>query len=908
MTGAARRVHNGGMSLPDRESLRRIVHDVTAWSAEAREVVRERTAVAAARDGAAATLSGRVVEVRNGERTAWRLLPLRPEDAPLLQALEDWNRMVPLDEAQRAAVESLLQGPDEDAAAVAPLLSWRRVLLGSRRRAEAEEAAQRLAVFHHEGVRSGLAAMLEHIRPVRVSVPDGHALTEAAADGRLRLHEHVDGVGPAAALLAAADLPGLAEDGMRVEHAVRTEAERRRLVLAAGDKVVYNLARARLQQMPVEVLRDATEGRIPVQRLRDAGVDTAWQAFVRREELQRYPGIGAVMAERSAAAALGLHGQVRDEVSVVLDPAHEDAGPHGPLTELVHRLRAWEPVRPVRHRAQQLALAAALSPAARALHEGATHLVVSAGDMTAAQFREGVRQVHEFADGLLDPDRPVGEAADAWADVAARPAVFAALLEELELVAADSRRAEGMLPEDVVEAVRAQPLDRSALAEHTSLRGYQDFAARFVLVQSRVLIGDEMGLGKTVEALAALAHLWAQGVRRMLVVCPAAVVPNWMREIERHTQVPAHRLHGPARSAGLAAWRREGGIAVTSFGSLGAVLGDGDAPGRRAEAAAALAPQVLVADEAHYAKNTAAKRTARVRALAEHADHVVLLTGTPLLNRVEEFRSLLGVLDQDLERATAGLSGTAFREAVAPRYLRRNQEDVLVELPEAIEMEDLVPFSRADEENYRQAVAEGTFMRVRQAAFAAGNDSAKVERLREICEGAAASGQRVLVFSAFLDVLEVCRRELERDGTAVHGPITGAVSPDARQRTVDAFGDAPAGAVLLAQTEAGGVGLNIQAASVVVLCEPQLTPAAEDQAVARAHRMGQLHRVQVHRLVSEEGVDQMLVQRLDAKRVVFDELARESSLRDAAPEAVDITDSELARQVLAAERERLGLA
>lgn len=902
-----RHLHNGGMSLPERESLRRIIHEVTAWSATAREIVQARSAVAAARDGAAAALSNRVLEVRNGESTAWRLFPLHPEDAPLLQALENWNRMVPLDGGQRASVESLLQGPDEDAAAVAPLLSWRRVLLGGRRRAAAEAAAHRLVAFHHEGMRNAVEAMLERIRPGRGVLPDGHALMQAAADGRLRLHEHVDGIGAAPTLLGAAELPGLAEDGMRVEHAVRTEAERRRLVLAAGDRVVHSLARERLQQMPVEVLRDVTDGRIPVQRLREAGVDTAWEAFVRREELQRYPGIGAVMAERCAAAALGLHGQVREEVSVALDPGHEDAAPHGPLTELVHRLRAWEPVRPVHHRARQLALAAALAPAARALYEGATHLLVSAGDMTAAQFREGVRQVHEFADGLPDPDRPVGETEDAWADVAARPAVFAALLEELELVAADSRRAEGMLPEDVVEAVRAQPLDRSAMSEHTSLRGYQDFAARFVLVQRRVLIGDEMGLGKTVEALAALAHLWAQGARRMLVVCPAAVVPNWMREIEQHTQVPAHRLHGPARSAGLAAWRREGGVAVTSFGSLGAVMGDRDRPGQRSEAAAVLAPQALVVDEAHYAKNTSAQRTARVRALASRTEHVVLLTGTPLLSRLEEFRALLGILDEELERRTEGMAGPAFREAVAPWYLRRNQEDVLVELPEAIEVEELVPFSAADEDQYRQTVADGTFARLRQAAFLAGARSEKVQRLLDIVAGAAEAGQRVLVFSAFLGVLEVCRRELERAGVPVRGPLTGAVPPDARQRLVDGFGAAPAGTVLLAQTAAGGVGLNIQAASVVVLCEPQLTPAAEDQAIARVQRMGQLHRVQVHRLVSEEGVDRVLAERLEAKRVVFDEHARESFLRDAAPEAVDITDTELARQVLATERARLGI-
>ena len=108
--------------------------------------------------------------------------------------------------------------------------------------------------------------------------------------------------------------------------------------------------------------------------------------------------------------------------------------------------------------------------------------------------------------------------------------------------------------------------------------------------------------------------------------------------------------------------------------------------------------------------------------------------------------------------------------------------------------------------------------------------------------------------------------------------------------------------MLLAQITTGGVGLNIQAASVVVLCEPQLNPALEAQAVARAHRMGQLHSVQVHRLLSEDTVDERITELLAHKRQLFEEYAATSATADAAPEA---TDAEIARQVLAAERERL---
>lgn len=111
--------------------------------------------------------------------------------------------------------------------------------------------------------------------------------------------------------------------------------------------------------------------------------------------------------------------------------------------------------------------------------------------------------------------------------------------------------------------------------------------------------------------------------------------------------------------------------------------------------------------------------------------------------------------------------------------------------------------------------------------------------------------------------------------------------------------------MLVAQIQAGGVGLNIQAASVVVICEPQLKPTTEWQAIARARRMGQLNSVQVHRLLSEDAVDERIVEILARKSALFDEFARVSETAEAAPEAIDVSEAELARQVVAVERERL---
>lgn len=210
--------------------------------------------------------------------------------------------------------------------------------------------------------------------------------------------------------------------------------------------------------------------------------------------------------------------------------------------------------------------------------------------------------------------------------------------------------------------------------------------------------------------------------------------------------------------------------------------------------------------------------------------------------------------------------------------------------------------SPGDLAHYVPAVHDGNFMAMRRAAMLSGEASVKMARLVEIVDEAAANGRKVIIFSYFRDVLSAVADRL--DGHVV-GPLTGSVAAADRQRLVDEFTDAASGAVLVAQITAGGVGLNIQAGSVVILCEPQVKPSMEDQAVARAHRMGQVETVQVHKLLSEDAVDQRMLEILAEKRELFDGFARESLMARSAPEAVDISEAELSRAVINEERERL---
>jgi SNF2 family DNA or RNA helicase len=236
---------------------------------------------------------------------------------------------------------------------------------------------------------------------------------------------------------------------------------------------------------------------------------------------------------------------------------------------------------------------------------------------------------------------------------------------------------------------------------------------------------------------------------------------------------------------------------------------------------------------------------------------------------------------------------------------------VLTELPEKIEVEDWVQFSTEDDATYAVAVRSRNLMEMRQAAFRSPK-SAKLERLLEIVEEAAQDGMKVVVFSYFRGVLATVSRAL---GSAVVGEINGSVPPALRQQIVDDFTGRHGHAVLLGQIEAGGVGINMQAASVVVIAEPQWKPSTEDQAVARAHRMGQIRTVQVHRLLAKGSVDDRMREIQENKTLLFDEFARKSDAKDADRRAVDtdehrpaVLDDEsvpMERRVVLAEEHRL---
>ena len=552
---------------------------------------------------------------------------------------------------------------------------------------------------------------------------------------------------------------------------------------------------------------------------------------------------------------------------------------------------------------------------------------------------------------------------EAVADFEKNSAPYYAWLEARGGISAPQKMIYSSIPAQLAARIDAAPLDLTAFKGN--LRAYQAFGTRYILTQKRVLLGDEMGLGKTIQAIAAMSHLTAEKRQSLsashlqtegtqsptieaesvqtpatatgggqisaqqphfLVVCPASVMINWCREIVKFSEVKAHLLHGPFLETSFERWNTDGGAAVTNYESMGKIFSRIDGKMRLA---------LLVIDEAHYIKNPEAKRTRYIHSLEDESDRILLMTGTPLENNVIEMCQLIGFVRPDMDwkiRENAAMRHVpAFREMLAPVYLRRQRDQVLDELPPCTEEEEWCAMTPQDLETYSSCAIEGSFNGMRRVSFLQDDlrTSSKAVRLLELCEEAGDEGKRIVIYSFFRETLRKTaalledwnkKREDNPDSPAGQivqdfeedrnnggnedrnnggdedqtgsrhiyiGLITGSTPAADRQKIVDRFSGSPEASILLCQVQAGGTGLNIQAAGVVIFCEPQIKPSLTRQAIARVYRMGQTRNVLVYHLLCENTVDEAVRKLLESKQEEFDLFADDSALADAADNLLD---------------------
>ena len=362
-------------------------------------------------------------------------------------------------------------------------------------------------------------------------------------------------------------------------------------------------------------------------------------------------------------------------------------------------------------------------------------------------------------------------------------------------------------------------------------------------------------------------HLHHEGHRYFLVICPASVLLNWKHEVDKLTDMQAYILH--AESFGnYEKWKSDGGIAIINYEGLDKIIFDKDFP-----------LDMVVVDEAHFVKNKDAQRTRYTLRIIEQAEYALYMTGTAIENNVDEMCYLIECLNPSLANEIKGMKYLAkadlFRKKIAPVYLRRKRADVLMELPELTIHDEWCMMNDEEINSYRKAVESGNFMAMRRVSWNSLN-SAKAERMVELCLQALSEGRKVVIFSYFLDTLSFVSDLLLGKALPV---ISGKLSLEKRQDILCQF-EKPIARVLPIQIHAGGIGLNIQTAEIVILCEPQLKPSDEMQAISRIYRMGQVHHVFVYRLLAADTIDETLVKRLHDKQKIFDQFADESEISE----------------------------
>ena len=535
------------------------------------------------------------------------------------------------------------------------------------------------------------------------------------------------------------------------------------------------------------------------------------------------------------------------------------------------------------------------------------HLVFEPEETIAVRLAPGARAPerrlaarHFGADGRVS--RPLAEA---WTELA-REAIEAGVEVPPEVTRHAERVLESGRREQrrraVGAQVRASGCDQPGL--RVKLYPYQVEGVTFLASRGRALLADEMGLGKTAQAIAAMSWLRRRGeVRRALVVCPASLKHQWLREIRQFMDLGEDDVAvvSGSREERRASYAAAPPVLVTSYELARADEGE----------ILDLAPDLLVIDEAQRIKNWRTRTASVVKRIRSRFAFV--LTGTPLENRLDDLYSLMQVVDPHLfgplwrfneEFTTLDAGGRPMgyrnldllRARIAPVVLRRRKEEVLPDLPERLVSRLVVPMTKEQRDFHDDAEATAArllaqlkkrpltpveeqrllraFQRARMSCDAAGlvdkktRGAPKLDELERLLEEIClAGGHKAVIFSEWERMQAMAAEVCERLGIG-HVRLHGSVPSTLRGRLIDRFRENPDCKVFLS-TDAGGVGLNLQAASHVVNLDLPWNPAVLAQRVARVHRLGQHEAVNVVLLVSEKSFEERIEGTLDAKRALF---------------------------------------
>jgi SNF2 family DNA or RNA helicase len=482
-------------------------------------------------------------------------------------------------------------------------------------------------------------------------------------------------------------------------------------------------------------------------------------------------------------------------------------------------------------------------------------------------------------------------------DVEAVPEEVAFHSDALDFADREIERSEMLAREqEWMKQLEAGTLDLKLLS--VPLYDYQTRGALFLACRGRSILGDDMGLGKTVQTLAAIELLAKErGVERVLVVAPASVKYQWEGEIKKFTSRDVQIIDGSPDD------RRDQYAEPTFYR-----LVNYEQVVRDREAINEWKPDVVVLDEAQRIKNWEAKTSREVKKLRSR--YAIVLTGTPLENKLEELYSIVQFVDErrfgpafqflhehrvfdDAGNLKGYRNLDKIRERLGPIFLRRTRGEVLTQLPSRTDntvFVELAPEQRLPYEEQRATLA-----RLLQKNYLTDLDRkrvlASVVNMRTICDSlflfdhehrvspkldefvelipdVIADDHKAVVFSQWETMILEAAKVLDKLGVGyvvLHGGLPGKD----RKEVLDKFKTDTECKVFLS-TDAGGTGLNLQVADTVVNLELPWNPAVLEQRIARVHRMGQSRPVRVVNFVTRGTIEEKVLRTLEAKQGLFD--------------------------------------
>jgi SNF2 family DNA or RNA helicase len=408
---------------------------------------------------------------------------------------------------------------------------------------------------------------------------------------------------------------------------------------------------------------------------------------------------------------------------------------------------------------------------------------------------------------------------------------------------------------------------------------YQLRGIAFLMPRHAALLADEMGLGKTAQVIVSLRLLFHAGlIRNALVVCPKPLVINWTRELRTWApDVPFEVITGDTEA------RR----AIWHVSNCPLKLVNYELLTRDAEEIADenVRFDVAVLDEAQRIKNRESKTAQVVHGI--HRERSWAMTGTPIENRTDDLVNIIAFVDPD--RIPPDTPARQLPALTSDCILRRTKEEVATDMPPRIIRDTYVELTPAQRQAYDLAEKEGVIhlnalgdtisvqhvfelvMRLKQICNfdPRTKHSAKLEQLMADMAEVAESGSKAIIFSQWVEPLEFLAGALREFGPLQYH---GKVPHKERQSILDRFKTDPSKHVILMSYGTGSVGLNLQFTNYVFLFDRWWNPAVEDQAINRAHRIGQKSPVFVTRFISPSTIEGRIHEVLERKRQLFNEL------------------------------------